>query len=63
MTLGLAGAINREMVVVKFVYDRLIQKFRYGTRSSKTFVSPYCKENVEAKMAGTIMIHELQSKL
>ena len=42
VTLGLAGAINRKMGFVKFVEDRKMNKFRYGTSETKKNVSPYC---------------------
>ena len=42
LTLGLAGATNRKMVLVKFVYDRKINWFRSGTEKTKNIVSPYC---------------------
>ena len=44
MTPDPGGAINRKMVLVKFVQDRKINPLRYGTGETKKFDSPYCIE-------------------
>ena len=41
MTLGLAGAINRKMVLINFVQDQIMNTFRYGKMETKKIVSPY----------------------
>ena len=40
VTLGLAGAINRKMILINFVHDQIMNKSRYGKKETKKIVSP-----------------------
>jgi len=41
VSVTLAGAFNRKMVLVKFVHDRKMNPFRYGKGVLKEILSPY----------------------